>query len=295
METQELDLEISKNQIAIDFDALENTELIEESAIEESSILPKQLVSAGSTEWIGEEVLFVVVKADNKNFAFDSANIDLCGKKMLDWVLIAGSGCESLVLANEGEDLLKTLKSIKTDKKFIALFYSDTPLLDRGNFHAVMDFFTKSGMNVIALPRGYVFRRDFLGLLENINIPCVHEFDKLAFTVVDNTKKLSYASKILYDKIKNYHLKNGITMFGENTIFIDGDVEIESGTIIYPNNILKGQTYIGKNVVLESGNIIEDSIISDDCILQASYIEKSKISKNTAIGPFERVINEDIE
>ena len=69
-------------------------------------------------------MLFVVVKADNKNFAFDSANIDICGKKMLDWVLIAGSGCESLVLANEGEDLLKTLKSIKTDKKFMHFLIS---------------------------------------------------------------------------------------------------------------------------------------------------------------------------
>ena len=32
---------------------------------------------------------------------------------------------------------------------------------------------------------------------------------------------------------------NGVIILGENTVFIDADVEIEEGTIIYPNNIIK--------------------------------------------------------
>ena len=50
METTEIDLEISKNQISIDFDSLED---------EESSTL--SLISAKNLDWIKEEVLFVVV------------------------------------------------------------------------------------------------------------------------------------------------------------------------------------------------------------------------------------------
>ena len=111
--------------------------------------------------------------------------------------------------------------------------------------------------------------------------------------VVDNAKELNYVSNILYNKILNYHIKNGVIIFGQNNIYIDADVEIESGVIIYPNNILKGQSIIEKGVILESGNVIKDSIVSSG-IIKSSYIENSKITNASIIQPFSKIINEEL-
>ena len=83
-------------------------------------------------------------------------------------------------------------------------------------------------------------------------------------------------------------------MFGENTIFVDADVEIEAGAVIYPNNILKGETYIGKNAIVESGNYIFDTIICDEAFVCQSYLEKSKVEKGKIVGPFARLVNEQV-
>ena len=49
---------------------------------------------------------------------------------------------------------------------------------------------------------------------------------------------------------------------------------------------------IGKNVVLESGNIIEDSIIKDEATIINSYVLKSKVERKAYIGPFAKIDGE---
>ncbi len=288
MENQTIDVMIAKNQIAIDFDAIEKFE--EE---EESSILPKGLVNAQNLDWIKEEVLFVGIKTTRKQGQPNISEIKICGKTCLEWLMLAGSGCENIIINDPQEDLISALKQIKTDKKFIAVFYDETPLVDVGLFQKIMCHFTKTGLNALSLPRGYVFRRDFLFCIETFASPCLNQFDERAFTLATSSVAINEIANVLYKKIKNFHLKNGVILMGSETIFIDGDVEIESGTIIYPNNIIKGQTVIGKNVILESGNIIEDSIISDECYISDAFIQKSKIGSRLDVTG-EHIVNQSL-
>ncbi len=95
-------------------------------------------------------------------------------------------------------------------------------------------------------------------------------------------------------RILSYHKNSGVVLFGEETIFIDADVEIEAGTVIYPNNIIKGQSYIGKGVILESGNYIIDSIVLDGAFVCQSYIESGKVGQDKTVGPFARIIKETV-
>ena len=142
------------------------------------------------------------------------------------------------------------------------------------------------------LPRGYVFSVEYLMNIDVLFSPIKKNFNVRQFEQINTPKALSSASKILQAKILEYHKENGVTLFGENTIFIDADVEIEEGTVIYPNNIIKGQTYIGKNVTLDAGNIINDSIVADDCYVLASYLNKSKVKKGQKVGPFVKLDGE---
>jgi len=69
-------------------------------------------------------------------------------------------------------------------------------------------------------------------------------------------------------------------------------VVIESGARILSNNALKGKTIIGKNCYIDCGNIIDNSIISEGCIVRQSYISESRISEFMTVGPFESIIKQ---
>lgn len=272
----ELEIEVSENQISFDF--LQNME-------------KQPLQQTENYEWVADETLVVIIKAKGNI----SPNFDICGKKMIDWVSLATSGCTQKIIEEpDEENLLQTIKDISNGYNFVAVFYSDTPLLKKSTFLEIMDYFSKRKMNVLKLIRGYVFKADYLQNAKMLLSTTVEEFDKEDFTVVDSSKKASFAFKILNNRILNYHKERGVVFFGENTIFIDADVEIEEGCVIYPNNIIKGESYIGKNVILESGNYIFDTIVCDEAFVCQSYLEKSKVEKGKIVGPFAKLINQKI-
>lgn len=278
MEKEEL--LISENQIAFDLESL-----VEELEDEESASLPEGFVVAKNHDYVEKEVLFVVVK--ERNFG-----VDLCGKTMLDWVMIAGGNCEKAIV-EKSDNLFSSLRALNTDKPYIAVFYSNTPLLEKRAFHKLMDYFCKSNMSALALKKGYIFKTEFVRTHDALSSGKVYDLEDKSFYEVSSSAALAQASKYLYDKIKAFHLKNGVTMYGADTIFIDADVEIESSVVIYPHNVLKGQSYIGNNVTLEFGNYICDSIISDNSSLISSHVEKSKISEGSHIGPYEKFVNRE--
>jgi bifunctional UDP-N-acetylglucosamine pyrophosphorylase/glucosamine-1-phosphate N-acetyltransferase len=96
--------------------------------------------------------------------------------------------------------------------------------------------------------------------------------------------------KLLGDRILKKLKDKGVRFIDARHSYIDSTVEIMPGSIIYPNCYLRGQTKIGKNVTIEPGVIIEDSIIENDVTIKAySYIEKSLIKFKASIGPFARI------
>ena len=273
METLELDTETEVEEKEINFDFLNE------------KMEPKTVEKAGSNDWIAQETLVVIVKTKGEI----SYDFSICGKKLVDWVCLATSGCKQKFV-DDCEDILSVVKPLAEDYAFVAVFYSDTPLLQKSTFIEVMNYFSRNRMNVLTLSRGFVFKNEFLQSAKMLMSGAVTDFDKEDFCVVDDAQKVSLAFDVLNERILSFHKQNGVVIFGESCI--DADVEIEEGAVIYPNNTIKGQSYIGKNVVVESGNYIEDSIVCDDCVLKLSYIKDSKIEQNKKVGPFAKLINQ---
>lgn len=286
MERFENDILVAENQISFDLDNLEEDE--------ESLILTESVIKPQNHDWINNEVLFVVVNVKHENICKNISSLNICGKKMIDWVLLAGHSSQQLII-EDCEDVLARVKSIQTDKNYIAIFYSDTPLLDKGAYYRIMDYFVAKSRNFLALKRGYVVRTDFLKHNSVFMQGNICDIESEALTVCDSAKSLRYCFNSINDKIVSFHLKNGVTMFGTNTIFIDADVEIDSKVIIYPNNIIKGESIISSGTILESGNIIDNSIISNDCQLLGARIINSKIGVNKKIEPGSLIISEEIK
>lgn len=257
--------------------------------IEKSSSLPETLVKTISHDYIGQEVLFVCVRAYDKEVVKDMPNLRICGKKMIDWVLLAGSGCKQVVI-DDSDDIIGKIRSLQSDKQTIAVFYSDTPLLDRATFQKIIDYFYSKGMNYLQLSRGFIIKSEYLKNNLEFVQGSSNDYDEKGLLRVDSAKKINYVDSVLRKNINNFHIKNGVIIFAENTVSIDADVEIESGVVIYPNNVIKGSSIIESGAIIESGNIICDSIISSNAVLANCYIERSKISgqiKNS------KVINEE--
>ncbi|MDE6583272.1 MAG: hypothetical protein K2K31_01315, partial [Clostridia bacterium] len=240
---------------------------------------------------VAEETLVVLVKAKGEI----SSNFEILGKKMIDWVSLATSGCQQRIIEEPTEEeLLDKVRPLCDGFKFVAVLYSDTPLLKKSTFLDIMKYFSSHRMNVLKLSRGYVFKSEFLQNAKIMLSAAVEQFDEEDFALINTTQSVSYAFNVLKNRILKYHKEQGVIFFGEETIFIDADVEIEAGTVVYPNNVLKGESYIGKNVILESGNYIFDTIICDEAFVCQSYLEKSKVESGKTVGPFERLINQKI-
>ena len=289
METTEIEFEIAKNQIAIDFDSLEKEEIQEE----ESLTLPKELIKPVNYDWINNEVLFVVARVNREEVCPNYSRLKLCGKTMTDWVLMAGGQCQKIVI-DDCEDVLSKLRNVDTDKKIIAVFYSDTPLLNKQAFYNIMDYFSSKSINFLQLSRGIIVKTEFLKNNPSFMSGSIGGYEDESLEIADSAKTLYEMHKFLNKKILNYHISNGVVIFGKKTVFIDADVEIDGGVVIYPNNVIEGQSIVERGSVLGSGNIIKNSIISQNCQIEGAYIENSKIGQGKRVCSMTKVLNEEI-
>ena len=62
--------------------------------------------------------------------------------------------------------------------------------------------------------------------------------------------------------------------------------EIGEGTLIFPNVQIRHGVKIGKNCVIGSGSVIENSTIGNNCVINATQIYESVLDDNVKIGPF---------
>lgn len=87
---------------------------------------------------------------------------------------------------------------------------------------------------------------------------------------------------------KNTFTKD-VTFLSKQTCYIEDTVKIGKNVIIYPNNVILGNTIIGDNVVLKANNYIQDCTIGNNCVIDYSYLEQSVVQNGTSVGPFSRL------
>ncbi|OFZ25081.1 MAG: UDP-N-acetylglucosamine diphosphorylase/glucosamine-1-phosphate N-acetyltransferase [Bdellovibrionales bacterium RIFOXYB1_FULL_37_110] len=125
---------------------------------------------------------------------------------------------------------------------------------------------------------------------EEANVAPILFDDYKSFVGVNNPDQLEEVYlELNYEKI--YDLKkNGVFFYDSACTYVDWDVEVGAGSIIYPQVSLRGKSVIGKNVVIDAGSIIKDSRIDDHTVINPySIVDKSHIGKSVAIGPFARI------
>ncbi len=143
--------------------------------------------------------------------------------------------------------------------------------------------------------QGEYYLTDVIGILkdENEKVGAV-SIDYEETIGVNSRVQLAEAEEILRRRINKMHMENGVTLIDPNSTYIGDDVEIGRDTIIYPGNVIEGNTKIGEGVMIYSNSRISNSIIDNEVEIQSSVIIDSKIGERTTVGPFAYIRPESV-
>ncbi len=123
-------------------------------------------------------------------------------------------------------------------------------------------------------------QKEILGIKANRNV---------AFGV-NSQMELAMANKEIYRKKVDTLLENGVIVLDPETTYVEDEVEVGSGAVLYPGVFLRGKTQIGALTVIEPNCMIIQSTIGDSCEIKAgSYIEKSEVGERSVLGPYARL------
>lgn len=103
---------------------------------------------------------------------------------------------------------------------------------------------------------------------------------------VNSRIQLARVEAIMRDRIAELHMSNGVTLIDPKNTYIEKNVVIEQDVIIYPGNVLQGNTTIKTGSILYPNNRIDNSIVGKNVTIQSSVILDSNIGENTTVGPF---------
>ena len=106
------------------------------------------------------------------------------------------------------------------------------------------------------------------------------------FKRVTTQRQLADATERKRKIINAKHMDAGVRMIDPATVYIDAEVEVGAGSVIYPGVILEGKCVIGENAVLGPGTHITDSFVDAGCKVRQSVVIDTKIGKDTTVGPF---------
>lgn len=102
---------------------------------------------------------------------------------------------------------------------------------------------------------------------------------------INDRQSLHEAECIMRRGILQRHRLGGATILDDGVI-IEADVQIGQDVVIYPGNVLTGQTVIENGVTLLPGNRIANSRVCAGAEIEHSVLTEAVIGENTTVGPF---------
>ncbi len=126
---------------------------------------------------------------------------------------------------------------------------------------------------------------------ENVHAFCT--LDNEQVVGVNDLVALEQVNTILRKRINRAHMLAGVQIINSDTTFIGPNVTIGSGTVIYPGNVLLGNTEIGSKVTLNPNNTITDSSVgSGSSVGPMSYLRnEAVVGSECRIGNFVELKN----
>ncbi len=243
-----------------------------------------------------KDVCYIILK--NSAFCLygdvPTYEMDICGKKIIDWVKNACAGSEIIEVEYSIQDnIFEIVKRKAKDKAVVCVLYADSPLLNQYTLNDVWNLYASSGESLCKLPRGYIMQPKMLDKMVNmLTVKRIGESFSKEFFAVNTLYAYQEAQRTMRQRIVAYFMEKGVVFRDSETVYIDADCEIEPGVIIFPNNHIYDGSKIQEGCILYPNNTIIASVVEKDCVLKGAYIEKSIIKQKREVYAFEKIIND---
>ncbi len=112
---------------------------------------------------------------------------------------------------------------------------------------------------------------------------------------INNRVELAHAEKLIQQRIHKKLMLSGVTFISPDRTMVQNEVQIGIDTVVHPDVTLIGKTKIGKEVVLEQGVILKNTIVEDRVLIHSySHLENCIVRSGAMIGPFARIRPESV-
>ena len=80
--------------------------------------------------------------------------------------------------------------------------------------------------------------------------------------------------------------KSGVVVSDPDRTYVDQEVVVSSGTVLYPGTHLRGATSIGPDCRIGPDSWIEDTTIEEHCTVRYSVLESARVRPDSQVGPY---------
>lgn len=109
---------------------------------------------------------------------------------------------------------------------------------------------------------------------------------------INSRYQLAELENQFYKRIKEYWLKNGVTIENPETVIIGEDVELDTDVHISPNCIIKGKSNIAKFAYIGPNSVIDNSILGVGVIIDGfNVLTNATVKDRQQLGWGEKKIN----
>lgn len=99
------------------------------------------------------------------------------------------------------------------------------------------------------------------------------ECDEADVLGVNDLVELENANQVMQNRLRQFHMKNGVVLEDAKSVFFSFETVIGSGSVVEPNVIFRGRVEIGSSCTVKA----------------SSYLQNCKFGANCSIGPFARI------
>ncbi len=103
---------------------------------------------------------------------------------------------------------------------------------------------------------------------------------------INDRVELAVAEQMVQQRLREAHMRAGVTLVDPASTWIDADVQIGQDTRIEPGCQLLGTTVVGAGCSVGPHTRLDHALLDDGARVVASWVEHSRVGANTTVGPF---------
>ena len=244
----------------------------------------------------------ILCEEDSENTGKQIYEYPICGLSLAEWVAMACETKPVYISVGKNENFLSLVKPYIGASEYTIVLYANTPLVSKTHLKDLLEYVSMKNLNVCKLKKGYILKNEYIREVDEIYSSLVYDLSSNDFLEVNNYYDVDKVRGTLERRMFNYHKRNGVVFYNQNTTVIDanvkigrnvkiyGGVSIISGSIIAENvtlnsNVTVSNSKIGENSEIGINSVVCNSIVKDNAKIESfSNIDHSVIDENAIIG-----------